>query len=92
LTVGAARWQRASDLVALVALVGLAAIGCSDIHPEPNVVQGGVLDSPTHEADAMRHMEERQERDRRGRGGAEVAGVTNQEARPREAMARARGR
>jgi hypothetical protein len=56
-------------LVALVALVGLAAVGCSDIHPEPNVMQGGVLDSPTHEADAMRQREERQERDRRGRGG-----------------------
>jgi hypothetical protein len=54
---------------ALLALVALAAIGCSETHPEPNATQGGVLDSPTHEADSNRQMEERQEQDRRGGGG-----------------------
>jgi hypothetical protein len=34
-------------------VVGFAA-GCSDITPEPNETGGGVLDSPTHEADQER--------------------------------------
>ena len=67
MTVGAATWKRTSGLAALLALVGLAAVGCS--HPKPNATQGGVLDSPTHEADSNRQMEERQEQDRRGGGG-----------------------
>ena len=67
MTVGAAAWKRTSGLAALLALVGLAAVGCS--HSEPNATQGGVLDSPTHEADSNRQMEERQEQDRRGGGG-----------------------
>ena len=67
MTVGAATWKRTSGLAALLALVGLAAVGCS--HSEPNATQGGVLDSPTHEADSNRQMEERQEQDRRGGGG-----------------------
>jgi hypothetical protein len=54
---------------ALLALVALAGIGCSETHPEPNATQGGVLDSPTHEADSNHQMEERQEQDRRGGGG-----------------------
>jgi hypothetical protein len=53
----------------LLALVALASVGCSEIDPEPNAAQGGVLDSPTHEADTNRQMEERQEQDRRGGGG-----------------------
>jgi hypothetical protein len=56
-------------LVALGALVGLAAVGRSEIQPEPNAKRGGVLDAPTHEADSNRQMEERQEQDRRGGGG-----------------------
>ena len=56
-------------LLALAALVGFAAVGCSEIHPEPNVEQGGVLDLPTHQAESMRQMEERQERNRGGGGG-----------------------
>ena len=67
MTVGAATWKRTSGLAALLALVGLAAVGCS--HSEPNATQGGVLDSPTHEANSNRQMEERQEQDRRGGGG-----------------------
>ena len=67
MTVGAATWKRTSGLAALLALVGLAAVGCS--HSEPNATQGGVLDSPTHEADSNLQMEERQEQDRRGGGG-----------------------
>ena len=67
MTVGAATWKRTSGLAALLALVGLAAVGCS--HSEPNATQGGVLDSPTHEADSNRQMEERQEQVRRGGGG-----------------------
>jgi hypothetical protein len=47
----------------------LAGIGCSETHPEPNATQGGVLDSPTHDADSNHQMEERQEQDRRGGGG-----------------------
>ena len=67
MTIAAATWKRTSGLAALLALVGLAAVGCS--HSEPNATQGGVLDSPTHEADSNRQMEERQEQDRRGGGG-----------------------
>ena len=35
--------------------------GCSDITPEPNDEGGGVVDSPTNEADQMRQTEEQQE-------------------------------
>jgi hypothetical protein len=40
------------------AVAGFAAAGCSDIHPEANDEGGGVLDSPTHEADQERQQEE----------------------------------
>jgi hypothetical protein len=43
----------------------VAVAGCSDIHPAPDVEEGGVLDSPTHEADSMREEEQRQEGGRR---------------------------
>jgi hypothetical protein len=63
-------WKRASSCLPLaVALTGLAAAGCSEIRPEPNVEQGGVVESPTHEADALRRAEERQQQDRGGGGG-----------------------
>jgi hypothetical protein len=62
--------RRTKPLVSgLLALVALAGVGCSEIDPESNVEEGGVLDSPTHEADSMRHMEERQEQNRGGGGG-----------------------
>ena len=45
------------------------AAGCSDITPEPNETGGGVLDSPTHEADQMRQMEQQQQENRQTGGG-----------------------
>ena len=45
------------------------AAGCSDITPEPNDEGGGVLESPTHEADQMRQMEEQQQENRQTGGG-----------------------
>jgi hypothetical protein len=56
-------------LLSLIVLVGVAAVGCSEIHPAPEVEEGGLLESPTHEADALRRMEERQQRQNRGGGG-----------------------
>ena len=44
----------------LVSAVGFAA-GCSDISPESNDEGGGVLESPTNEADQMRQMEQQQQ-------------------------------
>jgi hypothetical protein len=58
-----------SCLLFVIALIGVAAAGCSEIRPEPDVEQGGVLQSPTHEADALRRAEERQEQNRGGGGG-----------------------
>jgi hypothetical protein len=42
-------------------VASLAAAGCSDITPEPNNTGGGVLESPTNEADTMHQMEQQQE-------------------------------
>ena len=53
----------------LASIVGIAAAGCADIRPESDVEQGGLLESPTHEADALRRAEERQEQNRGGGGG-----------------------
>ena len=54
-----ARLRRVCCSVLLAAAVaGFAAAGCSDIHPEGNDEGGGVLDSPTHEADQERQQEE----------------------------------
>ena len=52
-----------------VASVGFAAVACTEIRPEPNVEQGGVLEGPTHEAESLRRAEERQEQNRGGGGG-----------------------
>jgi hypothetical protein len=57
-----------SCLLFVIALIGVAAAGCSEIRPEPDV-EGGVLEAPTHEADALRRAEERQEQNRGGGGG-----------------------
>jgi hypothetical protein len=51
----------AFHLLSVIALVGIAAVGCSDIRPEPNVEESGMLESPTHESDALRETEEREE-------------------------------
>jgi len=54
--------------LAMVAAVAVLA-ACSDIRPEPDVQEGGVLEAPTHEQDALRRAEERQERNHGGGGG-----------------------
>jgi hypothetical protein len=63
-------WDRRlfGGLLLASAVAGVAA-GCSDITPEPNDTGGGVLESPTHEADQMRQMEEQQEENRQMGGG-----------------------
>jgi hypothetical protein len=48
-------------LLLVSAVASFAAVGCNDIQPEPNVEEGGLLESPTHEADSMREEEQRQE-------------------------------
>jgi hypothetical protein len=60
-------WHRAfGGLVLACVVAGFAAVGCSEIHPEANVEEGGLLESPTHEADAARREAER---NRNGGGG-----------------------
>ena len=61
--------RTASCLLAVLVLAGFAAAACSDIRPEPNAEEGGLLESPTHEADSLRRSEERQEQNRGGGGG-----------------------
>jgi len=57
--------KRVFDRLFLVSVVAcFAAAGCSDIHPEPNDEGGGALEAPTHEQDALRHEEQRQEEHR----------------------------
>lgn len=53
----------------LGAAIALFGVGCSEIHPEPDTAAGGLLESPTHEADALRRAEQRQEQNQRNRGG-----------------------
>jgi hypothetical protein len=45
-------------LLLVSAVTCFATAGCSDIQPEPNVEEGGLLESPTHEQDSMREQEE----------------------------------
>jgi hypothetical protein len=59
----------ASSLFAVIALVGFAAVGCSEINPESNVEEAAVLDAPTEEADSLRRMEERRKQSRGDGGG-----------------------
>jgi hypothetical protein len=54
-------------LLLVSAVACFAATGCSDITPEPNDEGGGVVGSPTDEADELREGEERQEGE--GEGG-----------------------
>jgi hypothetical protein len=57
--------QRVFGRLFLLSVVAcFAAAGCSDIHPEPNVEEGGVLESETHEQDTFRESEEHQEQHR----------------------------
>ena len=57
------RLKRVSCGLFLVSAVAcFAAAGCSDIRPEPNVEEGGLLESPTHEQDSLHQEEEHQNR------------------------------
>jgi hypothetical protein len=57
---GSARWRRVCCGMLLAgAVTTFALAGCSDIHPEANDEGGGVLDSPTHEADQEREQQNR---------------------------------
>ena len=57
------------SLLLVSAVACFAATGCSDITPEPNDEGGGVLESPTHEADQMRQEGEQQQENRETGGG-----------------------
>jgi hypothetical protein len=59
----------ASCLLAALALAGFAAAACSEIHPEANSEEAGVLESPTHQADSLHRAEKRREQDSGGGGG-----------------------
>jgi hypothetical protein len=61
--------RAASCLFAALVVMGFAGAGCSEIHPAPNAEQGGLLESPNHEAEALRRAEERQQQNRGGGGG-----------------------
>jgi hypothetical protein len=58
-----------NSLLAVLVLAGFAAAACKEIRPEPNAKEGGVLESPTHEADALRRSEESRDQNRGGGGG-----------------------
>lgn len=45
----------------MAAVAGLAA--CSDIRPESDVREGGMLQSPTHQPDALHEVEREEERE-----------------------------
>jgi hypothetical protein len=57
--VESARLKRVCCAILLASAVTGFAAGCSDITPEPNEEGGGVLDSPTHEADQEREQQNR---------------------------------
>ena len=48
-------------LLLVSAVACFAAAACGDIRPEPNIEEGGVLESPTHEQDALHEEEQHQE-------------------------------
>jgi hypothetical protein len=49
------RLKRVAGGLLLVSVVAcFATVGCSDIHPAPNVEEGGLLESQTHEQDTQR--------------------------------------
>jgi hypothetical protein len=56
------RPTRASGTLQWVSVVlCFAAVACSDIRPAPDDEGGGLLESPTHEQDALHEEEQRQE-------------------------------
>ena len=58
--------RRVSVALLMVSAVAcFAAAGCADIRPEPDVEEGGLLESPTHEQDALHKEEGREEGGRR---------------------------
>ena len=59
MNVDSAKLRRVCCSVLLAGAVAGFAAGCSDIHPEGNDEGGGVLDSPTHEADQEREQQNR---------------------------------
>jgi hypothetical protein len=62
--------RASSALILLSVTACFGPVGCSGVRSEPNVEEGGLLESPTHEADALRREEERrQQQDRGGNGG-----------------------
>jgi hypothetical protein len=56
-------------VVWLAASAAFVAASCGEMHPEPSTDEGGLLESPTHEADSLRRTEERQDQNRGGGGG-----------------------
>jgi hypothetical protein len=61
--------RRVSAALLLMGVVACFAAGCSDITPDANNEGGGVLESPTNEADTMRQQEEQQQENQMNRGG-----------------------
>ena len=51
-----------SGLLLLSVVACFGAAGCGDIHPEPNIEEGGMVDAPTHEADSYHEAVEHEER------------------------------
>jgi hypothetical protein len=58
---GESAWRISGGLLMMSVVACLAVTGCSDIHPAPNVEEGGLLESPTHEADALRQDEHQEQ-------------------------------
>ena len=57
------RSRRIAGALLLASLVAcFAAAGCADIHPAPDDEGGGLLESPTHEQNALHEEENRQNR------------------------------
>ena len=54
-----------AGLLLVSAALCFAAAACSDVRPEANSEGGGLLESPTHEADTMRQTEEREQQQNR---------------------------
>ena len=50
-------WRISGGLLMMSVVACLAVAGCADIHPAPNEEGGGMMNSPTHEADTLREEE-----------------------------------
>lgn len=53
--------QVSGGLVMMSVVACLVVTGCSDIHPAPNSEEGGMMESTTHEADALRNVERQEQ-------------------------------